>query len=217
MMRAAIFDIDGTILDSMPVWQDVGARYLRAAGIEPEPGLAAILLPLSMEEGAAWLKAHYPLPESETEIRRGVERLLEKAYREEIPLKPGVHDFLEHLKASGVTLALATAGSEELAKAALTRCGVWDCFVGISTCTALHTTKEEPLIYLEAARLLGSSPSETWVFEDSLAAIRTAKRAGFHTVGVEDAASARDREVIRAESEKYIADYYAELRRIRAE
>ena len=76
MIRGAIFDLDGVLLDSMGIWNDLGARYLRGQGITPEPGLNAILFAMSMEQGAAYLKAHYPLPEGEVEIRDGIAALL---------------------------------------------------------------------------------------------------------------------------------------------
>lgn len=74
MIRGAIFDLDGVLLDSMGIWNDLGARYLRGQGITPEPGLNAILFAMSMEQGAAYLKAHYPLPQSEAEIGDGIAR-----------------------------------------------------------------------------------------------------------------------------------------------
>ena len=69
MIRGAIFDLDGVLLDSMGIWRNLGARYLRARGITPASGLGNVLFAMSMEQGAAYLKTHYPLPESEAEIR----------------------------------------------------------------------------------------------------------------------------------------------------
>lgn len=89
MIRGAIFDLDGVLLDSMGIWNDLGARYLRGQGITPEPGLNAILFAMSMEQGAAYLKAHYPLPQSEAEIGDGIARMLADYYFYEVPAKPG--------------------------------------------------------------------------------------------------------------------------------
>jgi len=90
MIRGAIFDLDGVLLDSMAIWNDLGARYLRRQGIAPEAGLNAILFSMSMEQGAAYLKGHYPLNGSEAEILNGIQDMLRDFYYDEVPAKaPG--------------------------------------------------------------------------------------------------------------------------------
>ncbi len=89
MIRGAIFDLDGVLLDSMGIWEGLGARYLRRLRITPEPGLNEILFPMSMEQGAAYLKARYPLQQSEAEICCGIAQMLEDYYVREVPAKPG--------------------------------------------------------------------------------------------------------------------------------
>ena len=89
MIRGAIFDLDGVLLDSMGIWEDLGARYLRRLHITPEPGLNEVLFPMSMEQGAAYLKAHYPLQQSEAEICGGIAQMLKDYYVQEVPAKPG--------------------------------------------------------------------------------------------------------------------------------
>ena len=84
MIRGAIFDLDGVLLDSMGIWKDLGARYLRSLHIQPEPGLNEILFAMSLEQGAAYLKEHYPLPQSEAEIGEGIARMLEDYYFYEV-------------------------------------------------------------------------------------------------------------------------------------
>ena len=97
MIRGAIFDLDGVLLDSMGIWKDLGARYLRSLHIQPEPGLNEILFAMSMEQGAAYLKEHYPLPQSEAEIGEGIARMLEDYYFYEVPAKPGAAALLNFL------------------------------------------------------------------------------------------------------------------------
>ena len=82
MIRGTIFDLDGVLLDSMGIWEDLGARYLRRLHITPEPGLNEVLFPMSMEQGAAYLKAHYPLQQSEAEICGGIARMLPSPARQ---------------------------------------------------------------------------------------------------------------------------------------
>ena len=102
MIRGAIFDLDGVLLDSMGIWKDLGARYLRSLHIQPEPGLNEILFAMSMEQGAAYLKEHYPLPQSEAEIGEGIARMLEDYYFYEVPAKPGAAALLNFLAERGI-------------------------------------------------------------------------------------------------------------------
>lgn len=203
MIRGAIFDIDGTLLDSMPIWNDCGAVYLRKLGVTQEPGLGELLFPMTLEQSSAYLKEHYGLRRSEAEIRQGVLEVVAEFYREQAPLKPGAKELLEQLRDRGIPMILATTGDAVLARAALERLGVWQFFRGMLTASELQTSKHEPKIYLEAASLLGTEPAETAVFEDVLYAVETAKAAGFFTVAVADDASAGDEAALR-----HVADVY---------
>ena len=207
MIQGAIFDIDGTLLDSMPIWDDVGARYLNRLHIQPEPSLGSILFPMSLEQGAAYLKEHYSLSKSTEEIRYGVLRVIEDFYRYEVPLKPGAGEFLRALARKGIPMTLATTSDAELTMAALTRLGVANLFVKLFTCTELNTTKHEGKIYRAAAQYMDSSPEKTLVFEDVLHALQSARSAGFRLAAVEDDASARELAEIRQISDLYLRDY----------
>lgn len=207
-IRGIIFDIDGTLLDSMPIWWEVGARFLRKLGITPEENLAETIFTMSLEESAVYFQKHYGVTLTVEEICTGVLELVREFYYYEVPLKDGVSELLERCKEMGIPMVLATTGEEELALAALKRLGVDHYFSGIFTCSMLHTTKKEPLIYQTAAASIGSTPEETVVVEDVLHAVRTAKQAGFHTIAVEDADSAKDRAAIMQEAEKYIQTFY---------
>ena len=209
MIRGAIFDADGTLLDSMGIWEDLGARYLRRQGREPRPGLSAILFPMTLEESSAYLREQYQLPQEEADIRQGILDTLADYYRQEVSLKPGVSAFLEQLQEKGIPMTIATTGDAELLEAALARLHVRQYFGRIFTCTELHTTKRQPDIYRAAAAWMSSAPEETLVFEDVLHALRTAAAAGFLTVAVEDAASAQDQEAIRQAAAIYLRDFGA--------
>ena len=97
MIKGMIFDADGTLLDSMPIWDDLGARYLKGIGIEAEPGLSEILFCMSLEESAAYMKRTYGLSQTEEEIRNGVLAKLDDFYVNEVQAKPGVSEFLRTL------------------------------------------------------------------------------------------------------------------------
>ena len=202
MIRAAIFDLDGVLLDSLSIWEDLGARYLRAKGITPEEGLGKTLFPMSMEQGARYMKDHYALPESPEGILEGLKTLLEHYYFEEVPAKPGAEKLLSCLKAQGIPLAAATSSPH--VTAALDRLGLLGYFQKIFTTGELGTSKHRPDIYLLAAETLGAKPEETLVLEDSLYALQTAKAAGFPTVGVFDPIGEPDQQTLKQEAGQYV-------------
>ena len=206
MIRGTIFDLDGVLLDSMGIWEDLGARYLRRLHITPEPGLNEVLFPMSMEQGAVYLKAHYPLQQSEAEICGGIAQMLKDYYVQEVPAKPGAAALLAALAAEGIPMAAATSSPRGHVTHALQRLGLLGYFAQIFTTGEVGVSKHEPTIYLLAAQALGSAPGETTVFEDSLYALKTAKAAGFYTVGVYDADGESDQAGLKAAADLYVKE-----------
>lgn len=208
-ISAAVFDLDGTVLDSSRIWDGLGERYLINRGIAPAPGLTETLRVMSVEKGCEFLRDSYPLGLTSGEIRQGILGMIADFYRRECLLKPGAAELLELLARRGVGISAATAGEKELAAAALERLGVLRYFSGIFTC-AEYGGKEKPEIFLAAS----SAPAErTAVFEDSLHAVITAKRAGFVTAAVCDSSEPEQgllRETAayyRPDLSGYIADF----------
>lgn len=199
--RGAIFDADGTLIDSMPMWRSLGRRYLQSLDIIPERGLDARLYAMSFDEGCEYLSAHYGL----IDVKAGIFAMIERFYRDDVLLKPGINEYLEKLRQHNIPMVIATVGDRELLTSALIRTGIDKYFREIFTGSELNTTKHEPLIYLECARYLGLEPENIAVFEDALYAIRTAKKAGFITFGVMDSTNLHDTDEIQR-----IADYYVE-------
>lgn len=189
--RGAIFDADGTLLDSMHVWRNLGELYLKRRHIEPEEGLSTKLWPLSYEQGCEYLRSHYGLHESVSEIQREISAMIEDFYRNEAELKPGVREFLRVLAERNIPMVIATAGDKDLLNAALIRNGIAEYFCGVFTCSELGTDKHNPKIFLACADFLRLSPSEVAVFEDSSFAIRTAEEAGFITFMIEDGCNSK--------------------------
>ena len=113
MTKAAVFDLDGVLLDSMGIWNDLGARYLRSLGVTPEEGLNEILFSMSMEQGAEYLHTHYALPQSAAEVGAGIADMLRDFYFYEVPAKDGAAALLAALTARGVKLAAATSSPRE--------------------------------------------------------------------------------------------------------
>lgn len=201
--QACIFDVDGTLLDSMSVWDDIGERYLTSLGISARDGLRDALDTMSLEQGAAYLKEEYQLDKSVSQIIEGVLKIVSDFYRFEAPLKPGVKETLKWLSARRKRMVIATSGDSELAEAALKRNGILEYFEHIYTCTEVGAGKDEPTIYLKAAEFLQTGPEKTAVFEDALHAAETAKNAGFIVVGVYD--ESNDGNISRM---KKVCDHY---------
>lgn len=201
--QACIFDVDGTLLDSMPVWDDIGERYLTSLGIPVREGLKDTLNTMSLEQGAAYLKEEYQIDKSVSQIIEGVLKIVSDFYRFEAPLKPGVRETLEWLSARQIRMVIATSGDSELAEAALKRNGIQKYFEHIYTCTEVGAGKDEPTIYLKAAEFLQTKPEDVLVFEDALHAAETAKKAGFIVDGVYD--KSNDENISRM---KEVCDHY---------
>ena len=186
MIKGVIFDIDGVLLDSMGIWDDLGARYLRSLGKIPEEGLNKILFSMSMEQGAEYLNEHYGLNKSVKETVDGIGRMLENYYFNEVLLKPGAKEILEFLKSKSIKTAAATSSPRTHIEKALSRNGLLGYIDKIYTTGEVGVSKHSPDIYNLAADFLKTKSEETLVFEDSLYALKTAKEAGFVTVGVFD-------------------------------
>ena len=186
MIKGAIFDIDGVLLDSMGIWDDLGARYLRSLDKIPEEGLNKILFSMSMEQGAEYLNEHYGLNKSVKETVDGIDKMLEDYYFYEVLLKPGAKEVLEFLKSKNIKMAAATSSPRTHIEKALSRNGLLGYIEKIYTTSEVGVSKHSPDIYNLAADFLKTKREETLVFEDSLYALKTAKEAGFVTVGVFD-------------------------------
>lgn len=132
MTKAAVFDLDGVLLDSMGIWNDLGARYLRSLGVTPEEGLNEILFSMSMEQGAEYLHTHYALPQSAAEVGAGIADMLRDFYFYEVPAKDGAAALLAALTARGVKLAAATSSPREHVTRALERLGLLGISPGFS-------------------------------------------------------------------------------------
>lgn len=206
-MKGAIFDLDGTLLDSMGMWYTIGEEYLTQKGITPPANLWGKLKTLSMVQSAVFFKETYGLPESVEEIISQVNALIEHKYFTQIQLKPGVLPLVRELHRRGVKMCVATASDRHLAEGALKRLGVMEYLCGIFTCTEVGCGKDQPLIYEKAMERMHTSKSDTVVFEDALHAVETAKGAGFLVMGVHDASADEDWEQIKKSADWYIHSF----------
>lgn len=205
-IEGAIFDLDGTLLDSMGIWDRAGEDFLLSLGITPRENLAETLKEMSLSQAAEYLQDQYGVSKSVDEIIRDVCHLVEDFYIEKVPLKEGVKEVLEQLAKNHVKMCVATASERRLVDLALTRCGVRQYFAEIFTCNELGLGKDSPKIYEMALSHLGTPKENTFVFEDAIHAIRTAKAAGFPVVGIYDA-SEKDQETVRSLSDIYLESF----------
>lgn len=204
MNKGAIFDVDGTLLDSMPIWEDASSRFLCGLGVQPEEGLGEIMFRMSLDEGASYLRSAYRLNLTDKEIKEGVLGVIRDFYFYQAQPKAGAREFLEQLRAREIPMYIATSSSREHVRTAFERLGMYEYFDGMITCEEAGAGKSEPGIYLQAARNMGLDPEDVFVFEDVIHAIRSANSAGFVSVGVYDKASAADNGAMRAESRIYL-------------
>ena len=182
--KFAIFDMDGTLVDSMVFWKNLASEFLHRKGVQEIPGdILERIKPMTMSDSAALFQSEFSL---NGDIEAELNTIMDDHYRHDIPLKPGVAEYLHWLQAQGVKLCVASATAEHLMAACLGRLGVLPCFEFLLSCESVGAGKDSPAVYLEAARQLGAQPAEIAVFEDALYAIQTAKNAGFHVVGVYD-------------------------------
>ncbi len=210
----AIFDLDGTLLDSMPFWNALPRNYLEAKGIGSLPwDLPEIVAPMTLGESARYFVEQLGVPGTPEQVEGELTAVLGELYRTRIPLKPGVRDYLEVLHRRGVRMCVASATASSLAEACLRRLGVRDHFAFLLSCDQVGAGKSRPDIFLEAARRLGATPQETAVYEDALHAARTARQAGFQVIGVRDAGAGEEWLRLQALADETISDWALSARR----
>lgn len=207
-LNCAIFDMDGTVLDSMQAWVDAIGHILTRRGITPPADLREITRPMNGMLLVDYLRREFLPGITGREITDEVGAYMEDFYSNRVQAKAGVKNFLSLLKMEGVQCYLATATHRELVRRAIAHAGLEPYFKGIITSGEVGKNKiDSPDIYEWAMKRMGGNKADTVVFEDALFAIRTAKKAGFRVAGVYDPDSEADQEEIRALSDYYITSF----------
>jgi beta-phosphoglucomutase-like phosphatase (HAD superfamily) len=207
--KAYIFDLDGTLLDSMGVWEQLDIDFLEKRGIAVPPDYMNTVSPMTPHEAAAYTIKRFALQDSIDGLIREWNDMAAYAYGHTVRMKPHAKEYLMTLKESGAKLAVATSLSAELRDPALRSNGIDTIFHAICGTDEAGYGKLRPDVFLLAAQKTGAAPGDCLVFEDILAAVKSAKSAGMSVCAVYDKTSADDWEEIKAAADYAIDDFSA--------
>jgi beta-phosphoglucomutase-like phosphatase (HAD superfamily) len=207
--KAVIFDLDGTLIDSMSIWRRVDAEFLGKRGIEvPQDLFAHLPQGNSYNQTAQYFKDRFNLPDSAESIMEEWTEAVRWHYQHDITLKEGIPPLLNWLKDKSIPIAVGTSNHEDLTKLALTQHNIMEYFKTIVTGTHEMKGKPFPDIFVKTANELDVSPELCIVIEDTLNGIRAAKSAGMYAIAIYDADSDEHRDLINTEADFTASDYY---------
>ena len=204
VMKAYIFDFDGTLVDSMPTWSEKMIRILEHYGVVYPKDVIRRITPLGDIGTARYFREELGVPATEEELYAQMDAFALPKYRDEILLKNGVEAYLRGMKARGASLHVLTASPHKMVDPCLRRLGVFDLFENVWSCDDFGMTKSQPEIYKEAAGRIGVAVDEAVFFDDNIGALQTAKTAGMHTVGVYDPSGEDFMQQMKETAEGYI-------------
>lgn len=203
--EAVIFDLDGSLVDSMWIWKEIDIEYLSRFQIKMPEDLQSQISGMSFSETAVYFKERFHIPDSLEQMKADWNQMAYDKYRYEVPLKSGIPDFLNECKKHNIKLGIATSNSRELVNTITKVHHLEDYFECIMTACEVEKGKPAPDIYLAVAQKLQVQPKSCLVFEDIIPGIMAGKNAGMIVCGVEDAYSVHDKQ-----AKQELADYYIE-------
>jgi len=215
-MKAHIFDSDGTLIDSMGAWIGINRSFLAKHGIAIPPEdeynkFVTKILPLTPLQSAAYVIKYFNIDEDAENVMNENNAMALNVYKNIIPLKPGVLDYLQNLHAKGAKMSVATSAPTHLCLAALKNNKIKDLFDAICMTEEVGLGKSSPDVFLLAARRMGVKPEDCIVYDDSLTAIRTAKRIGMTTCGVFDNSGKAEWEELKTVADVSILGFEEDL------
>lgn len=206
-IEAVIFDLDGSLVDSMWMWKQIDIEYLGKFNISMPKDLQSRIEGMSFSETAEYFKAHFPIPDSVEKIKEDWNSMAWDKYEREVPLKPGVDIFLDYCRENNIMLGIATSNSRKLVENIAAVHGLDHYFSCIMTGCDVERGKPSPDIYLAVADKLRVQPKHCLVFEDIIPGIQAGKSAGMKVCAVEDEYSADQREAKRNLADYFINDF----------
>lgn len=212
--EAVIFDLDGTLVDSMWMWKAIDVEYLGRYGLECPEDLQKTIEGMSFTETAVYFKERFHIPDTLEEIKKAWEEMSMEKYRSQVPLKPGAGDFLRFLSQNHLKLGIATSNGQAMVDAVLDSLKIRPFFQVVATACEVAAGKPAPDIYLNVAGRLGVKPAGCLVFEDVPAGILAGRRAGMKVCAVEDEFSRSLEKEKREMADYYIKDYYEILKEL---
>ena len=206
-MKAYIFDLDGTLFESMDVWAKIDGAFFQKRGLTPPKGYAEATMAMHIDEAAAYTIKLMNLDENIENIKEEWLRIAKNAYENDVKMKPYAKEYLAKLSAKGYKLAIATSLPEELMVPALHKHGIYHIFHAICNAREVGTGKSKPDIFILAAKKLGVLPGDCLLFDDILPAVKSAKSIGMKVCAVYDKSSRRDWDEIQTIADFAITDF----------
>ena len=206
-IKAVIFDLDGTLIDSLELWNKIDIEFFKMHNREVPLDYSQKIAHMNFMEMAVFTHSEYGFKETPEEIAKIWTDMSLQAYAKDIKTKPYVKEFLEKLKKANYKIGLVTTSKYSHYEPCLKNNGIWNCFDSDLDVNQINSSKKEPTCYKLMASKLGSDIEHTIVFEDILQAITTAKNAGFRLVAVEDKANKKDEDKIKKLSDYYLSSY----------
>jgi len=205
--EAIIFDLDGTLVDSMWIWEEIDIEFLARRDIEFPNDFQQEIEGMSFTETAEYFKQRFDLPESLDEIKAEWIEMAETIYREKVKLKEHVRKLLDHFTALEIPMGIGTSNSKDLAQATIDGNEIGKYFKTLRTSCEVHKGKPSPDIFLKVAEDLGVSPDKCLVFEDTFAGVQAGVAAGMDVIAIYDKISSASKEEIESIALRFIMSY----------
>ncbi len=203
-IKAAIFDADGTLLDSMGQWNLVPYKYVKSLGVAADENIAEKLFTMTISEAAEFIIDEYELSVTVEEAVEGMDAIIREFYKNDVKLKDGAGELLEFFKSREIPMVIGTSTDRDCIEVGLERTGISAYFDRIYTSTEVGKSKEKPDLFIQAMEFMESSPDETIVFEDGLYSLRTAAALGMKTVGIFDEVSLSNQKELKELADLYV-------------
>lgn len=208
-MKGILFDMDGTLLDSMKIWVSLSDRYLESLHVEIPENLHEEIKTMTLKEALAHFKETFRLEDDVEDMLKATHTILAREYRDTVVKKLGVDELLTRLKQRGHRMAVSTATNDDLAEPALRHHGLMQYFEFLQTAKNTGISKNDPAFWEEGARRLQMAPEDIVVFEDALHAVRSAKKAGMRVIALADEVMKKDEEALKEEADVFLPDFSA--------